>query len=121
MKTNFHSLIGNGALLALVLGGSVLLAGEPPPDQPARKASVVVRGEPIAPASPASNTTPRTTETTNASLQETLARARVVAERMESNGFRTNATGHLVIGFETLSAFKCDTYRGSSHRSAIPS
>lgn len=45
-----------------------------------------------------------------AAVQNTLARARAIAEKMETNGFRTNATGHLLISFAMLSGFKCDTY-----------
>ncbi|MBK7999417.1 MAG: hypothetical protein IPK15_12085 [Verrucomicrobia bacterium] len=41
-------------------------------------------------------------------IQNTLARARAIAEKMETNGFRTNATGHLLVSFAMLSGFKCE-------------
>lgn len=75
-------------------------SAETPATSPsAYKPVPVVRGEPIV-----------STTATNPALASTLARARAVAERMQTNGARTNATGHLVVGFETLSGFNCETY-----------
>ena len=51
-----------------------------------------------------------TSATSHKAIQDTLARARAIAEKMETNGFRTNATGHLLVRFAMLSGFKCDTY-----------
>jgi hypothetical protein len=64
------------------------------------------------PASAAEAATNSTVTTTNsvAAIEKTLARARAIAEKMETNGFRTNATGHALVSFAMLSGFKCDTY-----------
>lgn len=108
MKSNFLILT---LCAALTMAHSFISAAEPRLyDQSAPKPAPAIRGEPIVPvnAAPASDET--SSARANPPLQSALARARAVAERMQTNGVRTNATGHLIVGFEKLSNFKCDTY-----------
>lgn len=65
---------------------------------------------PLHAAETTTNPASSSTITNSAAIQNTLARARAIAEKMETNGFRTNATGHLLVSFAMLSGFKCDTY-----------
>ena len=106
---NRFSILAFGAALRLACSrGS---AAEPVLyGQPAPRPAPTIRGEPIATASPAASNAAPAVAIRNPALQSALARARAVAERMQTNGARTNATGHLIVGFETLSSFKFDTY-----------
>jgi len=102
MKNNFLILT---LCAALIMAHSFISAAEPALyDQSAPKPVPAIRGELIV----STNAQPASAAA-NLALQSVLARARAVADRMQTNGARTNATGHLIIGFGMLSSFKCDT------------
>ena len=110
MKNNFL-ILALGA--ALIMARSFISAAEPTLyGQSAPKSVPAIRGEPIASINAATLPVPAQppSAAANPALQSALARARAIAGRMETNGFRTNATGHLLGSFAMLSGFKCDTY-----------